>query len=85
MELAFYMKSKTYKRLEQLEQISARRASARRAADTVPSASEAIRKLLQASGFEQQPHESLAEALCRALGITSAELRNRLSAGRLLA
>jgi hypothetical protein len=79
------MKVKTYRRLEQLEQINARRAAAQRVTVTGPSASETIRKLLHASGFEEQPHESLAETLCRALGITSAELRNRLSAGRLFA
>ena len=77
------MKLTIHKRLEQLEQISAKRASAQRAAETGPSASGTIRNLLRACGFEQQPHESLAETLCRALGITSGELRNRLSAGRL--
>jgi tape measure domain-containing protein len=79
------MKIKTYRRLEQLEQMSAKRASAQRAAETGPSAIETIRNLLRASGYEQQPRESLAEALARAMGITSGELRTRLSAGRLFA
>ena len=77
------MKINIHKRLEQLEQISAERASTQRNAETGPSAVETIRKLFRACGCEPQPRESLAEALTRALGITSGELRNRLSAGRL--
>ena len=79
------MKLKSYKRLEELEQIQAKRASARRATETRPPAREMIRKLLFAMGFEQRPDESLIETLARALGITSGELRERLRAGRIFA
>jgi hypothetical protein len=79
------MKLKTYKRLEQLEQISAKRARARRGAETGPSARERIRNLLRAGGFERKPDESLIETLARALGISCGELRDRLSAGRIFA
>ena len=75
------MKLKSYKRLEQLEQIQAKRANARRATDTRPPARETIRKLLSAMGFEQGPHESLIETLARALGMACQELRDRLSKG----
>jgi hypothetical protein len=79
------MKLKTYKRLEQLEQISAKRARARRGAETGPRAREIIRNFLRAGGFEPEPNESLIETLARALGITCGELRDRLSAGRIFA
>jgi hypothetical protein len=79
------MKAKTYQRLEQLEQISAKGASAQRAAVTGPQAIEKIRQLLHACGCEPEPHESLAEALARALGVTGLELKNRLRSGGLLA
>jgi hypothetical protein len=79
------MKLKIYRRLEQLEQISVRRASGRHHAKTGASAIEAIRTLLCATGFEQEPQESLAETTARALGISCRDLRNRLSEGRLFA
>jgi hypothetical protein len=78
------MNAKIHKRLEHLEQISAKRARARRAAKG-PSAREMIRDLLRAGGFEPEPDESLIETLARALGITCGELRNRLRAGRIFA
>jgi len=49
------MKLKTYKRLEQLKQISAKRARARRGAETGSSAREMIRNWLRATGFEREP------------------------------
>jgi hypothetical protein len=39
---------------------------------------EIVRGWLRAWGVEQQPEESLAETLSRALGIRPAELRDRL-------
>jgi hypothetical protein len=75
------MKLKSYKRLEQLEQIHAKRASTRRATVTRPPPSETIRKLLLAMGFQQGPNESLIETLARALGMACQELRDRLSKG----
>lgn len=79
------MKLKTYKRLEQLEQISAKRARARPGAETGSSAREKVLNLLRASGFERKPDESLMETLARALGISCGELRDRLRAGRIFA
>jgi hypothetical protein len=70
------MKRALHKRLQQLEQdVQFRQASAERA----PSGHiEIIRGWLSAWGVEQQPDESLAMTLSRALGLTVLELRNRL-------
>lgn len=70
------MRTTLHKRLEKLEHdVQARRASAK------PESSDHIEKIrgwLRAWGVEQQPHESLAETLSRALGIHPVELRDRL-------
>jgi hypothetical protein len=70
------MKHALYKRLQHLEQdVQSRPAGAERA----PSGHiEIIRGWLSAWGVEQQPEESLAMTLSRALGMTVLELRNRL-------
>ena len=72
------MRQSLHKRLARLEQdIQARQASAR------PESSnhiEMIRGRLRAWGVEQQPEESLAMTLCRAMGIIGSELRHRLEA-----
>jgi hypothetical protein len=62
-------------RLEQ--DVQARRASAR------PEPSDHIEKIrgwLRAWGVEQQPDESLMMTVCRAMGISLRELRQRLEA-----
>ena len=79
------MKPKTYARLQQLEQRSAARLSAQGKAASGISAVDTIRELLSAAGFAQEPTESLAETMARALGITCRELRVRMSQGRLFA
>lgn len=70
------MRSSLHKRLQRLEEdVQARQASAR------PESSDHIEKIrgwLRAWGVEQQPEESLAETLSRALGIHPFELRDRL-------
>lgn len=80
-EQTLYMKLKSYKRLEQLEEIQAKRARARRASEPQHSTSEIIRNWLSAIGFERKPEESLIESLARALAMTCQELRDRLSKG----
>lgn len=44
---------------------------------------EAVRRYLSDHGFAQDPSESLAETVCRALEISSEELRLRLQQGQL--
>jgi hypothetical protein len=72
------MRTSLHKRLARLEQdVQARRASAKpESSDHI----EMIRGWLRAWGVEQQPEESLAMTLCRAMGISGAELRHRLEA-----
>jgi|CZKX01.1.fsa_nt_gi hypothetical protein len=72
------MRQTLHKRLEKLEQdVQARQASAKpESSDHI----EVIRGRLRAWGVEQQPEESLAMTLCRAMGISGSELRRRLEA-----
>ena len=72
------MRQSLHKRLARLEQdVQARRASVEPApSDDI----EIIRGRLRAWGVEQQPEESLAMTLCRAMGISGSELRRRLEA-----
>jgi len=44
---------------------------------------ETVRSYLSDHGFAQEPSESVAETVCRALGIGSEELRLRLQQGQL--
>jgi hypothetical protein len=75
------MKLKTYKRLEQLEQLTAKRARNPLSAAGGSSLAPMIQNMLSSIGFERRPQESLFESLSRLLGMTSAELRDRLSKG----
>ena len=72
------MRQSLHKRLVRPKQdVQARRASAEPApSDHI----EIIRGRLRAWGVEQQPEESLAMTLCRAMGISGSELRRRLEA-----
>jgi len=72
------MRTTLHKRLQRLEQdVQARRASAQpESSDHI----EIIRGRLRACGVEQQPEESLAMTLGRAMGISGTELRRRLEA-----
>jgi hypothetical protein len=77
------------KRLKQLEQIRAGELQAARYREQEQDGRVAIEKMrewLHAQGAEQQRHESLAEAVARASGITCHELRQQMmerAAGRL--
>ena len=68
------MRQTMHKRLLRLEHVQARRAGARSESNNV----EIVRGWLRAWGVEQQPEESLAETLSRALGIRPPELREML-------
>jgi hypothetical protein len=72
------MRPSLHKRLVKLEQnVQARQVSAEPApSDHI----EIIRGWLRAWDIEQQPDESLMMTLCRAMGISGAELRRRLEA-----
>jgi hypothetical protein len=73
------MKRDLNRRLEALEKES-RNAAAASKYDPPNSAPviQRIRDYLKARGIEQGPMESFAETLARALGITTAELRNQI-------
>ena len=83
------MKASLHKRLKQLEQTRAAELEAARQPEQQEEGRLAIEKMrewLHAQGAEQQPRESLAEAVARASGITTQELRHQLmerAAGRL--
>ena len=83
------MKANLHKRLKQLEQIRAADLKAARYQEHEQEGRIAIEKMrewLRAQGTEQQRHESLAEAVARASGITIPELRHQMmerAAGRL--
>ena len=75
------MKRSLYARLADLERV-------RKAASVSESVQfdsrpviERMRAILRMCGIEQHPMESLAEAFCRALGISGTELRARLQTG----
>ena len=82
------MKATLEKRLKQLEQVRAAELQSARYQEQEQDGRVAIEKMrawLHAQGAEQQPHESLAEAVARASGITTHELRQQLmqrAAGR---
>jgi hypothetical protein len=78
------MRQTLYKRLHQLEEASARAHKQRDRPDEEAGKERFLKKVklfLQLRGVERQGHESLAEALCRALEIDSMELRRLLRAG----
>ena len=83
------MKANLHRRLKQLEQVRAADLEAdkyREQEEDGRIAIEKMREWLRAQGAEQQRHESLAEAVARASGITTHELRQQLmerAAGRL--
>ena len=83
------MKASLDKRLKQLEQVRAADLEAERYLEQEQDGRLAIEKMrewLHAQGAEQERHESLAEAVARASGITTHELRQQLmerAAGRL--
>ena len=83
------MKASVDRRLKQLEQLRAADLEAdkyREQEEDGRIAIEKMREWLRAQGAEQQRHESLAEAVARASGITTHELRHQLmarAAGRL--
>jgi hypothetical protein len=73
------MKANLAKRLQKMEQdVQARQASVR----STFNGAEIVRGWLRAWGVQQQPEESLAETLARALGISMRELRDRLHVPR---
>lgn len=82
------MKASLHKRLMQLEQARDGELQAARYREQEQDGRIAIEKMrewLHAQGAEQQRHESLAEAVARASGITTQELRHQLmerAAGR---
>ena len=73
------MKKNIYRRLAELERIhpAALRAAAQRAA---PSGADEVRELMSKFGIEPIPGGSRADALARAAGISSLELKNLLRA-----
>ena len=75
------MRQSVYRELEKLERIhaAARQANARRHA---LSGAEVMRGLLSRYAIGLLPGESRAEALARAAGISTRELKNILSDGR---
>ena len=78
------MRQTLYKRLQQLEEVSARARKQTESRDTEAGNAKFISKarlFLSLLGVEQQSKESLAEALCRALEIDCTELRRLLRAG----
>jgi hypothetical protein len=83
------VKASLHKRLKQLEESRAGELQAARYREQEQDGRVAIEKLrdwLRAQGAEQQPHESLAEAVARVSGITIPELRHQMmerAAGRL--
>jgi hypothetical protein len=83
------VKANLEKRLKQLEQVRAADLEADKYREQEADGRIAIEKMrewLRAQGAEQQPHESLAEAVARASGITCQELRHQMmerAAGRL--
>jgi hypothetical protein len=88
------VKANVHRRLKQLEQVRAADLEADKYREQEEDgriaiermAIEKMRAWLHAQGAEQQSHESLAEAVARASGITTHELRHQLmerAAGRL--
>ena len=83
------MKATLEKRLKQLEQVRAAELQSAKYQEQEQDGRVAIEKMrewLHAQGAEQQRHESLAEAVARASGITVQEHRQQLmerAAGRL--
>ena len=83
------MKASVDRRLKQLEQVRAAGLEAAKYREQEEDGRVAIEKMrawLHAQGAVQQPYESLAEAVARASGITTHELRQQLmerAAGRL--
>ena len=78
------MKQRLYRRLEQLEEASARVRKLRESQEGKGHEAEATSKVkffLRLMGVERAPMESLMETWARALGIGSRELRQRLMAG----
>ena len=83
------MKATLHRRLKQLEESRAGELQAARYLEQEQEGRVAIEKMrewLRTEGVEQQPHESLAETVARASGITVHELKHQLTeraAGRL--
>ena len=78
------MRRTLYKRLQQLEEASARTRRQSERPDEEASEARVIKKImlfLSLRGVEKQAHESLAEAWARALEIDCLELRRLLPAG----
>lgn len=73
------MRQKLCKGLEELEKISATAAARSSSRESADSAIETIRPRLRANNFQQEPNASLAETFARFLGISSRELRDRLT------
>lgn len=72
------MRQKLFKRLEDLERISAAAASRTDNRESADEALETIRTLLRANNFQREPNESLADTFARFLAISSRELQDRL-------
>ena len=78
------MRQRLYHRLHELEEASARARKQRESRDQQAGRSKVIQKVdlfLRMCGVEPQRNESLAEALARALGITTQELRRSFASG----